>query len=325
MTESFGQILDLLNAQPSAGRRQKWICRCPNKSGHKNGDSTPSACLFISEKTGDLMFNCKGCHAKGIDIAKLIGVPIKEWCAVKKGTPMTVTPNNQEEFVYRNAVGKIVYRVLRGLTHKSFTQQRAIYDRNQVSIIGWANTLSSGMFVQDKVGSRRFRQLAEGEQLEDANGSEREVFDLPRVDLVPFQLNNWFTRANSEIPLFVVEGERKVMALEAMGLYATCNNGGSCNWTNEHGKWCANKFVIIIPDNDEPGFRHAQHVVGNLIDCGVHSVYINKGIYRAFSVHNEVGVDIKDLVDRRGSCAVKDYLDRTIKLMWNAAYRRGAQ
>lgn len=325
MTESFGQILDLLNAQPSAGRRQKWICRCPNKSGHKNGDSTPSACLFISEKTGDLMFNCKGCHAKGIDIAKLIGVPMKEWCAVKKGAPVIVTSTNQEEFVYRNAGGKIVYRVLRGLAHKSFTQQRAIYDRNQVSIIGWANTLSSGMFVRDKIGSRRFRQLADGEQLEDESGAEREVFDLPRVELVPFQLSHWFTRANSEIPLFVVEGERKVMALESLGFYATCNNGGSCNWTNEHGKWCASKRVIIIPDNDEPGFRHAQHVAGNLVDNGVHSVYINKGIYRAFSLHEKVGVDIKDLFDIDGGRRVKEYLTHTLGPMKNAAYTRGAQ
>jgi len=65
--------------------------------------------------------------------------------------------------------------------------------------------------------------------------------------------------------VLVVEGEKDVESLERLGFVATCNSGGACNHT---GKWLKNytesldgKRVVILPDNDTPGQKHAEIVV----------------------------------------------------------------
>lgn len=62
-------------------------------------------------------------------------------------------------------------------------------------------------------------------------------------------------------PVFVVEGEKDVHAIEAMGATATCTAMGAgkakrFDWTPLTG---AN--VIVIEDNDDPGRQHAEQVV----------------------------------------------------------------
>jgi len=65
--------------------------------------------------------------------------------------------------------------------------------------------------------------------------------------------------------VLVVEGEKDVENLEGLGFVATCNPGGACNHA---GKWLKNytgsldgKRVVILPDNDTPGQKHAEIVV----------------------------------------------------------------
>ena len=62
--------------------------------------------------------------------------------------------------------------------------------------------------------------------------------------------------------VFVVEGEKDVQTLEALGnLVATTNAGGSSQaWRDEWTEALRGKTVTIIPDKDEPGARHAAKV-----------------------------------------------------------------
>jgi putative DNA primase/helicase len=61
--------------------------------------------------------------------------------------------------------------------------------------------------------------------------------------------------------LFVVEGEKDVDRMAALGLLATCNACGAEKWTDalsEHLRGRAR--VVLLPDNDAAGRRHGQGV-----------------------------------------------------------------
>lgn len=65
--------------------------------------------------------------------------------------------------------------------------------------------------------------------------------------------------------VFEVEGEKDVDALRALGLIATCNSGGAGKWTAELSQYFTDRqHITIIPDNDEPGRRHAEQVAAAL-------------------------------------------------------------
>ncbi|HMP75790.1 MAG TPA: AAA family ATPase [Kiritimatiellia bacterium] len=65
--------------------------------------------------------------------------------------------------------------------------------------------------------------------------------------------------ANGET-VFVVEGERDADALAALGLCSTCNAGGAGKWKPEYTATLHGAHVVIIPDRDEPGRKHAALV-----------------------------------------------------------------
>jgi nucleoside diphosphate kinase len=66
---------------------------------------------------------------------------------------------------------------------------------------------------------------------------------------------------------FVVEGERDVESLERLGCIATTNAGGAGKWRPEYSASLAGRHVVILPDNDEPGQRHAELVRDSLTEA----------------------------------------------------------
>ncbi len=72
--------------------------------------------------------------------------------------------------------------------------------------------------------------------------------------------------ANAET-VYLPEGEKDVHTLEAWGLVASCNPGGSGNSTLYAG-WADHfrgRHIVILPDNDEPGRKHAAAVAAALL------------------------------------------------------------
>jgi hypothetical protein len=66
--------------------------------------------------------------------------------------------------------------------------------------------------------------------------------------------------------VFVVEGEKAVDRLRAIGLVATCGHAGAGTWrpdwsTRLHAAGC--RELIVLADNDAPGRRHAEAVAGS--------------------------------------------------------------
>lgn len=61
--------------------------------------------------------------------------------------------------------------------------------------------------------------------------------------------------------VWVVEGEKDADALAALGLVATTNAGGAGKWRPEYSAALKGRRVFVLPDNDDPGRKHAQIVV----------------------------------------------------------------
>ena len=80
------------------------------------------------------------------------------------------------------------------------------------------------------------------------------------ISRVPFQLHHFA----STDTIIICEGELGVEALNRAGFIATCNPGGAGNWQPELNQFFQGKSVIIIPDNDEPGRKHAAKVAEQL-------------------------------------------------------------
>ncbi len=65
--------------------------------------------------------------------------------------------------------------------------------------------------------------------------------------------------------VFVVEGEKDAETLHCLGLVASTNSGGAGKWSREFSKYFKGRDVVIFPDNDEPGRKHAEEVARNLL------------------------------------------------------------
>lgn len=68
--------------------------------------------------------------------------------------------------------------------------------------------------------------------------------------------------------VWVVEGEKDADNLAALGLVATTNAGGAGKWRDEYSAALKGRPVFVLPDNDDPGRKHAAIVVESLARAG---------------------------------------------------------
>ena len=88
---------------------------------------------------------------------------------------------------------------------------------------------------------------------------------LGDVRKVLYKLPQLIEGLASEHPVVVVEGEKDVKTAERLGLVATTNSGGAGKWRDEYDQYFANADVIVCPDNDAAGAKHAQDIVAHLL------------------------------------------------------------
>src|SRR5262249_44809521 len=81
---------------------------------------------------------------------------------------------------------------------------------------------------------------------------------------VPYRLPDVIEAVSLGRPVFVVEGEQKADLLATWNLCATCNAEGAGKWTAKHAAYLRGADVVILPDNDEPGRKHAEAVAHSL-------------------------------------------------------------
>lgn len=95
----------------------------------------------------------------------------------------------------------------------------------------------------------------------DGNGGWK--YKLDGVPHVPYRLPELLA-ADPRRPVFIVEGEKDADRLASLGFVATTNVGGAGKWRAENSEYLRGQHVVIIPDNDEPGSKHAKRVEQSL-------------------------------------------------------------
>ncbi|MHB1424533.1 MAG: hypothetical protein ACYC3I_15285 [Gemmataceae bacterium] len=94
-------------------------------------------------------------------------------------------------------------------------------------------------------------------------GKDGWINNLKGVRLVPYRLPEVLKQDKNRL-LFVVEGEKCADALWDIDVAATTNPQGAGKWRAEYSEHLRGRNIIVLPDNDEPGHRHAEDVAKHL-------------------------------------------------------------
>lgn len=95
--------------------------------------------------------------------------------------------------------------------------------------------------------------------------------------------------------IWVVEGEKDVLAIEAAGGIATTNAGGAGKWSPHYTNFLRNAVEVrIVADKDEPGLAHAYSISESLGDIRHEIVQAEHG--KDASDHLEAGGTLNDFV-----------------------------
>lgn len=101
------------------------------------------------------------------------------------------------------------------------------------------------------------------------------VWGLPKeIRRVLYRLPELIS-ADTARTVFVVAGEKDVDNLARVGVVATTSVFGErSEWRAEYSVFLRNRPVVIVPDQDSAGSRHANEVAGSLITNGAGSVRV---------------------------------------------------
>lgn len=95
------------------------------------------------------------------------------------------------------------------------------------------------------------------------DGSGGWVWNIDGVQQLPYRLPQLCNAPYQRI-VFICEGEKDCDRLASLGLIATTNSGGAGKWPHLGNEVFTGRTVCILPDNDEPGERHAADVIAKI-------------------------------------------------------------
>ena len=126
------------------------------------------------------------------------------------------------------------------------------------------------------------------------------LYKLPQVEQAVLQ----------GVPVYLVEGEKDVDTLCAMGYVATTNKGGAGKWSDELTKIFDGAVVYIVPDVDEPGRKHARNVARALDGVAKEVRIIN--LLRQKDVDLPGKGDVSDLFAALGNDQTRTVLEQLV-------------
>jgi hypothetical protein len=225
-TETIAKALG--NAKQVNGN---WLASCPVAGhGRGNGDKNPS--LSIKEDNGKLLFHCHGgCDQHSVfDAVRernlLPALQRQEYSlALIKGELMTM-PQLENEWEYKDEQGETLFVKRR---FKTNTEKGKTYSLHKV----------------DAAGNRK--------------GS------MTGARIVPYRLPELLNAREAGRAIYLVEGEKAADALVSIGAIATTPHAGASHWPKDITQYFAGAVIIVVPDCDEVGWKHARRVVEALL------------------------------------------------------------
>lgn len=136
-------------------------------------------------------------------------------------------------------------------------EKAAAVERNIVAYFDYhdeeSRILSYAVRFEEAGKDKDFRQWqkgADGEWIYHINGVRRVLYNLPEV-------------LKADV-VYLVEGEKCVEAMRAIGLTATTSPMGAKNWRDEYAESLRGKTVFILPDNDAVGNEYGLKAAASL-------------------------------------------------------------
>jgi hypothetical protein len=90
------------------------------------------------------------------------------------------------------------------------------------------------------------------------------IWNLKGIEPVLYRLPEVIEAVRSNKTTYLVEGEKDVDRLVSLGLTATCNPMGAQKWRDSYSETLRGASVVIVPDADTPGRKHAEAVARSL-------------------------------------------------------------
>lgn len=128
--------------------------------------------------------------------------------------------------------------------------------RREVATYGYHDEQGNLLYQVVRYKPKDFRQ-----RRPDGNGGW--IWKLGDTPRVVYRLRDLLASDPSKT-VFIAEGEKDCDRLAALGLIATTNAGGAEKWRPEYNNVFGGRNVVILPDNDGPGRKHAQQVAKSL-------------------------------------------------------------
>lgn len=260
-----------------------WQARCPCR----NDDQNPSLSVGIGQE-GQVLFFCQragGCDAQ--EVCSTLSLRMKDlW--PDSGADTYVPPSKPktnrvdidmpeqskepdkwkevETYDYTDRDGNLLFQKVRLVNQhgkKSFRQRKP--DGNG----GW---------------DYKVWTYEDGEKF----GPVQVLYNFPAV----------VKAVNSNIPVWVVEGEKDANTLNRLGYVATTMTGGAGNgkWLEIHTLALMGATVEVIADNDEPGRIHAENIKNDLEQAGCDvQVWISE-TQKDITDHLNAGNTMDDLI-----------------------------
>jgi putative DNA primase/helicase len=96
------------------------------------------------------------------------------------------------------------------------------------------------------------------------NGHDEWVWNLEDTRRVLYRLPLLLEAVERDMPVLVPEGEKDVNTVVRLGCAATCNPGGAAKrgskWRPEYSEFLRGADVVLMPDNDEAGWKHVNTI-----------------------------------------------------------------
>lgn len=227
-------VIDRLAEQgcnPRQSSPMQWSARCPVAANHRGGDRNPSLSVSVGHDDKVLMHCHRGCTLPEVAAALQLGVrdlfPEQVTRIVDGGRAAI-----KATYAYTDDAGEVLFEVVR-MSPKGFRQRRP--DGRG----GWLWNLNG------------------------LPADARPLYHLPQV----------LAAVAARREVWIVEGEKDAENLQwalPAGCATTCNSGGADNgtgskWMAHHAETLRGGTVVVVPDNDDPGRRHAAHVAESLV------------------------------------------------------------
>ena len=207
------------NAKRANGQ---WVASCPVPShGKGNGDKNPSLSIHIGDD-GKPLFHCHG----GCSQEEVFNT-IKD---------MRLLPELEER---PDPLANI-----KPLPKVEFQQEWQYQDEDRVTV-----------FVKHRL---KVGETGKTYRLYKVDTDGKRYPTLGDARIVPYKLPELLDAKTAGRIIYLAEGEKAVDALTSLGVVATTAHSGSGHWPEAITEYFAGANVVILPDNDAPGWGYAR-------------------------------------------------------------------